>query len=211
MTPQRARVELRSPTAADRDEFLAAMRASRKLHRPWLQSAITPEAYDDLLVRAEDERYDPLLVCLRDDGPIIGYMNISQIVRGSFQSAFLGYGAVAAYAGQGYMSEGLQLVLARAFTQLEAPPSRGEHPAGQHRVDRAGEESRVRPRGIRRALPEDQRPVARPRALGDPGRAVARAQPPADPIAIHAPGPRISSTTSPAPPGWSGSPVISRR
>lgn len=119
MTPQRARVELRSPTAADRDEFLAAMRASRKLHRPWLQSAITPEAYDDLLVRAEDDRYDPLLVCLRDDGPIIGYMNISQIVRGSFQSAFLGYGAVAAYAGQGYMSEGLQLVLARAFTQLK--------------------------------------------------------------------------------------------
>jgi [ribosomal protein S5]-alanine N-acetyltransferase len=118
MTPQRARVELRSPTPADRDEFLAAMRSSRKLHHPWLQSPITHEAYDQLLARAEDERFDPLLVCLRGGGAIIGYMNISQIVRGPFQSAFLGYGAVAAYAGQGYMSEGLELVLARAFTEL---------------------------------------------------------------------------------------------
>jgi [ribosomal protein S5]-alanine N-acetyltransferase len=118
MTPQRARVELRTPTPADRDEFLAAMRASAKLHRPWLQSPVTPEAYDRLLARAADDRYDPLFVCLRDEGPIVGFFNISEIVRGFFQSAFLGYGAVAAHAGHGYMSEGLRLVLARAFNDL---------------------------------------------------------------------------------------------
>jgi [ribosomal protein S5]-alanine N-acetyltransferase len=118
MTQQRTRVEVRSPAPADRDEFLAAMRASRKFHRPWLQSPITDDAYDELLAHVQNERYDPLFVCLRDGGAIVGYMNISQIVRGAFQSAFLGYGAVAAYAGHGYMSEGLQLVLARAFTEL---------------------------------------------------------------------------------------------
>jgi len=118
MTPQRARVELRTPTPADRDEFLAAMRASRKLHRPWLQAPVTPEAYDRVLSRTDDERYDPLFVCLRDAGPIVGFINISEIVRGYFQSAFLGYGAVAEHAGHGYMSEGLQLVLARAFNDL---------------------------------------------------------------------------------------------
>jgi ribosomal-protein-alanine N-acetyltransferase len=118
MTPQRTRVELRTPTPADRDEFLAAMRASRKFHRPWLQSPATPEAYDRLLTRTQDDRYDPLFVCLRDDGPVVGFFNISEIVRGYFQSAFLGYGAVASHAGHGYMSEGLQLVLARAFTNL---------------------------------------------------------------------------------------------
>jgi len=94
------------------------MRASRKLHRPWLQSPITREAYDRLLVRVEDDRYDPLFVCRLDDRAIVGFINISEIVRGLFQSAFLGYGAVAAYAGHGYMSEGLELVLARAFTEL---------------------------------------------------------------------------------------------
>jgi ribosomal-protein-alanine N-acetyltransferase len=118
MTPRRARVELRTPAPVDRDEFLAAMRASRSLHRPWLQSPTTPEAYDRLLARVDDARHDPLFVCLRHHGPIVGYVNISEIVRGFFQSAFLGYGAVAAYAGHGYMSEGLQLVLARAFTDL---------------------------------------------------------------------------------------------
>jgi len=118
MTPQRARVELRTPTPADRDEFLTAMRASRKLHRPWLQSPVTPEAYDQLLARTQDDRYDPLFVALRGHGPIVGFFNISEIIRGFFQSAFLGYGAVAAHAGHGYMSEGLQLVLGRAFTDL---------------------------------------------------------------------------------------------
>jgi ribosomal-protein-alanine N-acetyltransferase len=118
MKQPRPRVELRSPTPADRDEFLAAMRASRKFHRPWLQSPTTDEAYDRMLTRVEDDRYEPLLICLRDGGAIVGYYNISEIVRGVFQSAFLGYGAVAAHAGRGYMSEGLELVLARAFRDL---------------------------------------------------------------------------------------------
>jgi ribosomal-protein-alanine N-acetyltransferase len=49
---------------------------------------------------------------------IVGFFNLSQIVRGPFQSAYLGYGAVAAHAGQGYMTEGMQLLLGRAFETL---------------------------------------------------------------------------------------------
>lgn len=77
-----------------------------------------------MLSRVEDDRYEPLLVCRRDTGAIAGYINVNEIVRGSFQSAYLGYGVVAAHAGQGYMSEGLQLVLARAFRDM-----------GLHRVE----------------------------------------------------------------------------
>ena len=94
------------------------MRASRKLHRPWLSSPTTPEAYERLLIRVRDDRYEPMFVCRLDDGAIVGFINISEIVRGSFQSAFLGYGAVAAHMGNGYMSEGLELVLGRAFSEL---------------------------------------------------------------------------------------------
>jgi ribosomal-protein-alanine N-acetyltransferase len=112
------RVALRSPTARDRDPFLAAMRASRKLHHPWLDPPTTPEAYERLLGRVSDDRFDPMLACRLQDGAIVGFFNISEIVRGSLQSAFLGYGAVAAYAGQGYMTEGMRLVLARAFDEL---------------------------------------------------------------------------------------------
>jgi [ribosomal protein S5]-alanine N-acetyltransferase len=118
MTSPRPRVELRSPAPADRDEFLAAMRSSRRFHGRWLTGPTTDEAYDRLLARVEGDRFEPMFVCRRDDGAIVGFINLNEIIRGGLQSAFLGYGGVAAYAGQGYMSEGLQLVLARAFGEL---------------------------------------------------------------------------------------------
>ncbi len=118
------RVELRAPTYADQAEFLASMRASRDLHRPWAFPPTTPQAYEMMMERIGDPRYEPLLACRRSDRVIVGFFNLGEIVRGYFQSAYLGYNAVAAYAGQGYMSEGLQLVLARAFGEL-----------GLHRVE----------------------------------------------------------------------------
>ena len=112
------RVELRSPTPADEHEFLAAMRSSRRLHRPWMYPPMTPEEFRQVLSRVEDDSFEPLLACRLEDGAIVGFINISQIVRGPFQSAYLGYAGVAGYTGHGYMSEGLQLVLARAFGEL---------------------------------------------------------------------------------------------
>ena len=112
-----ARVLVRTPTPADREAYMAAMHASRKLHRPWLP-APSQETFDRLIRIAEDPRFEPGLVCRLEDGAIVGFININEIVRGLFQSAFLGYAAAAAYAGRGYMREGLELVMARAFTEL---------------------------------------------------------------------------------------------
>jgi len=114
-----ARVVLRPPTAADCDEFIASMRASRKLHRPWIYMPETPDRYVAYLARVHDPRYAPYFACRVDDGAIVGFLNLSEIVRGGFKSAFLGYGGVAAHAGQGYMTEVLQLVLRDAFTRLD--------------------------------------------------------------------------------------------
>ena len=47
-----------------------------------------------------------------------GIVTIDSIVRGRFQSATLSYAAFAPTAGQGYMSEGLALVVRYAFTEL---------------------------------------------------------------------------------------------
>jgi [ribosomal protein S5]-alanine N-acetyltransferase len=110
-------VLVRSPTPADRADYLAAMRSSRALHHPWVPAA-SDETFDRLLRCVEDDRYQPGFVCRREDGAIVGFININEIVRGLFQSAYLGYAAVAPYAGQGYMREGLELVMARAFTEL---------------------------------------------------------------------------------------------
>jgi ribosomal-protein-alanine N-acetyltransferase len=113
----KTRVLVRSPTPADRAEYLAAMRSSRALHHPWVPVA-SDETFDRLLRCVEDERYEPGFVCRRADGAIVGFINMNEIVRGLFQSAYLGYAAMARYAGQGYMREGLELVLARAFMEL---------------------------------------------------------------------------------------------
>jgi ribosomal-protein-alanine N-acetyltransferase len=116
--PTEHRVELRAPSAEDRDEFLAAMRASAELHAPWLAPATTVEAFEALLLRARGHEFEPMLVRERGGGPIVGYFNVSNIIRGPLQSAFLGYGAVAGYGGRGYMTEGLELVLERVFSEL---------------------------------------------------------------------------------------------
>lgn len=94
------------------------MRASRAHHRPWLAPPVTPEEFDRLLRRAVAESFDANLARRREDDAIVGFFNISQIIRGALQGAFLGYGGVAAYAGRGYMTEALELVLRRAFTEL---------------------------------------------------------------------------------------------
>lgn len=54
----------------------------------------------------------------------MGVINVSEIVRGHFRSAFLGYYAFAALAGQGYMTEGMVAALLWVFG-----------PLGLHRVE----------------------------------------------------------------------------
>ena len=49
----------------------------------------------------------------------MGSINLSQIFRGAFQSAYLGYQVAAPFAGRGYMSEALPLVLRYAFDKLK--------------------------------------------------------------------------------------------
>ncbi len=95
------------------------MRASRRFHSPWMTGVCTDEDYRGLLSRVADAAFDPNFVCRNDDGAIVGFFNLGQIVRGPLQSAYLGYGAVAAHAGQGLMTEGMQLLLARAFGVLQ--------------------------------------------------------------------------------------------
>ena len=55
---------------------------------------------------------------LADDGDLVGVFTISQIVRGYFQSAYLGYYASARHAGKGLMRESMALVLDHAFGPL---------------------------------------------------------------------------------------------
>ena len=50
---------------------------------------------------------------------MLGVFDLSQIFHGNLQSAYLGYYAFAPHAGQGYMRDGLQLILQYAFKTLK--------------------------------------------------------------------------------------------
>ena len=113
-----SRVLLRAPEAGDRDELIALNRASRSFHRGWVLPPVTVEEYDRYLERCGQRDFVGMLICRRRDGAIVGVAELGQIVRGSFQNAYLGYYVGAPFAGQGYMTEGLRLVLDFAFGQL---------------------------------------------------------------------------------------------
>ncbi|MGW2558805.1 GNAT family N-acetyltransferase [Streptomyces sp. NPDC001514] len=113
------RVGIRHYRPGDAEEFTACARASRHLHHPWLFLPETPTEYGAYTLKLFD---DPakvgFLVCDRDDGSIVGFININNIVRGGFQSGDVGYGAFAHAAGRGLMTEGLGLVVRYAFGPL---------------------------------------------------------------------------------------------
>jgi ribosomal-protein-alanine N-acetyltransferase len=116
---QGRRVYLRPPRQSDRDEFLRLVRASRDLHRPWVYAPETPREFAAYLSRCASPRERCFLVCRRSDDALAGVYNVSQIARGFFESAYLGYYAFAPTAGEGLMAEGLELVLRHAFRKLK--------------------------------------------------------------------------------------------
>jgi ribosomal-protein-alanine N-acetyltransferase len=111
-------VYLRPPERVDRGEFVSLMRVSRAFHRPWVMVPTDDEAFDAYLVDSRRPDFEALLVCRREDRAILGFFNLSHITRGSLQSAYLGYAIGSTFAGQGYMREGIELVLREAFLTL---------------------------------------------------------------------------------------------
>jgi ribosomal-protein-alanine N-acetyltransferase len=115
---QDGRVYLRTPSRSDRGEFLTLMRTSRAFHRPWASAPTDDERFAAYLADARRPDFEAMLVCRYVDQAIVGFFNLSQIARGSLQSAYLGYAVGKPFARQGYMGEGIELVLRRAFLPL---------------------------------------------------------------------------------------------
>jgi ribosomal-protein-alanine N-acetyltransferase len=110
------RVHLRPLDPADEAEYLRLVRASRALHRPWAFPPDTPEGFRKLAAGTPSDAR--LVICRNEDAAIVGYFGLGQIYFGHFRNAYLGYYAFEPYAGQGYMQEGLELVLRHAFDAI---------------------------------------------------------------------------------------------
>jgi ribosomal-protein-alanine N-acetyltransferase len=112
-------VGIRRPVADDAAEFVALMRASAALHHPWGEYPTTAEKFAEYLRRRARPDQEGFLVCERASSAIAGVININSIVRGFFQSGYLGYYAGAPFARRGYMTEGMRLVIRYAFEEMK--------------------------------------------------------------------------------------------
>ena len=62
---------------------------------------------------------DPLAPDGGRGGPVVGIINVSQIVRGAFQAAIVGYSLDGGFQGHGYMTEALEAVIEYGFEELD--------------------------------------------------------------------------------------------
>lgn len=119
-----ARVGLRPPLAEDECELLTLNAASAEHYAGWVAPAATAEAFAAYLERSRDPAVCAMLVVRLADSALMGAITLSQIFRGPFQNAYMGYHIGAPFARQGYMREAITLALDYAFG-----------PLGLHRIE----------------------------------------------------------------------------
>lgn len=120
------RTFLRPPGERDWLAYAELRAASRNFLEPWeptwSSDALTRDAFSRRLERyASDWRDDAgysMFVFERDSEALLGGITLSNVRRGVAQAGTLGYWIGEAYSGQGYMREGLRLLLGFCFSDL---------------------------------------------------------------------------------------------
>ncbi len=112
------RVAISPLGAADSADFIAAASASRKLHARWVAPPLTADAFHERLARLSPPQHHVFAIRRIDGGALVGCADVTQVVRGSFLSAYLAYYAFSGHERQGLMTEGLRLVVRHAFGPL---------------------------------------------------------------------------------------------
>ena len=110
-------ISISSVCAEDEEQFLAAVIRSRSLFKDWVAPPSTPAQFAEHLTKYSTENNFSYLARLQDSS-LVGCINVNEIVRGAFQSAFLGYYAFLPHSGQGLMKPALAAVIAIAFDNL---------------------------------------------------------------------------------------------
>lgn len=128
-----AEVYLRKVRSSDEQEFIRLMRDSQEIHEPWITPPVSSAQFKQYMQRVNQPDHEGYAVCLAGSDAIAGAININNIVRGSFQSASLGYYIGAPYQGQGIMYAGLSQLLELACVTM-----------GLHRL-----EANIQPENIR--------------------------------------------------------------
>jgi len=108
------RVQIKSADLEYEAQFLAAVRRSRELHRPWVSP---PRSKADFryYLGIKQTGNNACYFVLSPQDELVGVINLTEIVHGSFRNAYLGYYAFSPHQRRGYMAGGLRPVVNRAF------------------------------------------------------------------------------------------------
>jgi len=111
-------IAISSVQLSDESRFLAAVLQSQGLHKRWVSPPSTREAFAQHIAKYSNNSNFSYVARNREN-KLIGCVNVSAIVRGAFQSAFLGYYAFEPHNGRGLMKQAVSLVISEAFKQLQ--------------------------------------------------------------------------------------------
>ena len=117
---QGPRVAVRYICLQDFDELAVLHKESAEMLARWMPGApiVTFEDFESYLARFDGPVNEGFVFCLLDTGAIVGRVNVNNIIRGTHQSATIGYSAYASTTGRGYMTEGLGLLVRHAFGEM---------------------------------------------------------------------------------------------
>jgi ribosomal-protein-alanine N-acetyltransferase len=104
--------------ADDGNELITANLASIALHEPWVFPCRDQASFQGYLARCDGERNIGFIARERASKRIVGVVNLNEIVRGFFQSAYMGYYGMSGMNGRGLMAEAVSLVVTEAFEEL---------------------------------------------------------------------------------------------
>ncbi len=98
--------------------FIEAVRRSKSIHEPWISASASSPAFYAQLEKCSTDR-NKSFVAIDQAGAIVACVNINEIVRGLFRSAYLGYYVFAPFQGLGLMRQAMILAISHAFDSLQ--------------------------------------------------------------------------------------------
>ena len=148
--------------AQDVAPYRIAVEQSRQRLSRW--NPVDPGDLDRALATQSRDRRTFLIHSLdpQGDHDIVGKINVTDVVRGRFESAAMGYDAYDPYAGRGLFAQGLRLVVSLAFAEESAGGM------GLHRIAAGVQPGNQASAGLLRSL-GFQREGFSPRMLWLPG------------------------------------------
>lgn len=113
-----SRCFIAAPTRQMRGEYLDFLIRNEGYHRPWVYHTPDAKYYDHYLKRLKRGVTRGCFIFDIKTKKLVGVININNILMGPMRMASLGYYGDQAFAGTGYMSEGMRLVLDYSFVTL---------------------------------------------------------------------------------------------